>query len=105
MELTEESLAASNFNPEHPIIILAHGWNSNGRENGAKGFGARDVGCYGPLMFFYQFTFPPRFADDYLSVGEYNVFSCDWGKLEDIYYPHAAAVTEPVGQYLAGLGE
>lgn len=84
VELTEESLAASNFNPEHPIIILAHGWNSNGRENGAKGFGA-------------------RFADDYLSVGEYNVFSCDWGKLEDIYYPHAAAVTEPVGQYLAGL--
>ena len=46
-----------------------------------------------------------RFADDYLSVGEYNVFSCDWGKLEDIYYPHAAAVTEPVGKYLAGLGE
>ena len=32
------------------------------------------------------------------------MFSCDWGKLEDIYYPHAAAVTEPVvGQYLAGL--
>jgi len=84
VELTEESLASSNFNPEHPIIILAHGWNSNGRENDFKGFGA-------------------RFADDYLSVGEYNVFSCDWGKLEDIYYPHAAAVTEPVGQYLAGL--
>ena len=33
------------------------------------------------------------------------MFSCDWGKLEDIYYPHAAAVTEPVGQYLAGLSE
>ena len=54
---------------------------------------------------FHQITVASRFADDYLSVGEYNVFSCDWGKLEDIYYPHAAAVTEPVGQYLAGLGK
>ena len=24
---------------------------------------------------------PLRFADDYLSVGEYNVFSCDWGQV------------------------
>ena len=28
---TEESLAESNFDPEHPTIVLSHGWNSNGR--------------------------------------------------------------------------
>ena len=40
VELTEESLAVSNFDPAHPSIILAHGWNSNGRKE-FRGFGAR----------------------------------------------------------------
>ena len=86
VDCTEDSLALSNFNPEHPIIILAHGWNSNGREE-ARGFGS-------------------DYAEYYLSVGEYNVFSVDWGDLESwTNYPHAAAITRPVGDYAACLGE
>ena len=85
MDCTEESLALSNFNPEHPVIILSHGWNSNGREE-ARGFGS-------------------DFAEYYLSVGEYNVFSVDWGDLESwTNYPHAAAITRPVGEYAACIG-
>jgi len=84
IELTAESLAASHFQPSHPVIILAHGWNSHGRIT-EKGFGA-------------------DFADDYLAVGEYNVFSIDWGDLETwANYPQAAARTRPVGEHAAGL--
>ena len=32
IQLDEGSLQQSHFNPENPIIILAHGWNSNGAE-------------------------------------------------------------------------
>ena len=75
----------SNFNPEHPTIILSHGWNSNGREE-VRGFGS-------------------DFAENYLQVGDYNVFSVDWGDLESwTNYPHAAAITRPVGEYAACLG-
>ena len=83
MELTEESLARSHFSPENPTIIVAHGWNSNGRW---RGYGA-------------------SLADDYLAEGDYNVFSVDWGDLESwANYPHAAAVTRPVGEFAAELG-
>ena len=85
VECTEDSLELSNFNPQHPIIILAHGWNSNGKDE-ARGFGL-------------------DYAEYYLSVGEYNVFSVDWGELESwTNYPHAAAITRPVGEYAACLG-
>ena len=44
-------------------------------------------------------------ADDYLAEGDYNVFSVDWGDLESwANYPHAAAVTRPVGEFAAELG-
>ena len=83
MELTEESLARSHFSPENPTIIVAHGWNSNGRW---RGYGA-------------------SLADDYLAEGDYNVFSVDWGDLESwANYPHAAAITRPVGEFAAELG-
>jgi len=84
IELTPESLGQSHFNPDHPIIILAHGWNSNGKIE-EKGFGA-------------------DFAEDYLAVGDFNIFSIDWGDLESwANYPHAAAVTKPVGRHAAKL--
>jgi len=84
VELTEESLANSHFNPGNPTKILAHGWNSNGRNHG-KGFG-------------------DEYKDEYLAVGDFNVFSIDWGDLESwTNYFHAAAITKPVAQYSAQL--
>ena len=44
------------------------------------------------------------FADAYLSVGDYNIISIDWGDLESwANYPEAAARTKPVGEYAATL--
>lgn len=81
VELSEESLANSYFNPEHPTIILSHGWNSDG-----LGFGG-------------------GFKDNYFAVGDFNIFSIDWGDLESwSNYPHAAAITKPVGEHSAQLG-
>jgi len=80
VELSEESLANSYFNPEHPTIILSHGWNSDG-----LGFGG-------------------GFKDNYFAVGDFNIFSIDWGDLESwSNYPHAAAITKPVGEHSAQL--
>jgi len=87
IQLDEGSLQQSHFNPENPIIILAHGWNSNGLKNNGKGYGA-------------------DFADDYFAVGDFNLFSIDWGDLESwANYPHAAAITKPVGEHAALLVE
>merc|ERR1719228_787421 len=84
IELNEDSLGQSHFNPNHPIIILAHGWNSNGKIE-ERGFCA-------------------DYAGDYLQVGDYNIFSVDWGDLESwANYPHAAQVTKPVGRHAAKL--
>lgn len=84
IELSFDSLMSSHFNPDHPIIILSHGWNSNGLI-AEKGFGK-------------------GFADAYLSVGNYNVFSIDWGDLESwANYPAAASRTRPVGEHAAKL--
>ena len=86
IHLNEGSLGHSHFNPLNPIIILSHGWNSNGRNDG-KGFGS-------------------DFADDYFAVGDFNIFSVDWGDLESwANYPHAAAITKPVGEHAAKLGK
>merc|ERR1712203_833062 len=45
------------------------------------------------------------FAPVFLEVGDYNVFSIDWGELEDIYYPTAAIRTTAVGRHAAKLVE
>merc|ERR1712066_680184 len=48
--------------------------------------------------------FGSDFADDYLAVGDFNIFSIDWGDLESwANYPHAAEVTKPVGKHAAKL--
>eukprot|EP00091_Calanus_sinicus_P018033 TRINITY_DN3997_c0_g1_i3.p1 TRINITY_DN3997_c0_g1~~TRINITY_DN3997_c0_g1_i3.p1 ORF type:complete len:260 (-),score=80.25 TRINITY_DN3997_c0_g1_i3:84-818(-) len=84
LELSSDSLLASHFNSDHPIIILSHGWNSHGFI-AEKGFGK-------------------GFADAYLSVGDYNVISIDWGDLESwANYPAAASRTRPVGEHAANL--
>ena len=57
-----------------------------GLKNNGKGYGA-------------------DFADDYFAVGDFNLFSIDWGDLESwANYPHAAAITKPVGEHAALLG-
>ena len=43
------------------------------------------------------------FAPSYLAVGEHNVFSINWGQLEDLNYIRAAATTQPVGKHSALL--
>ena len=49
--------------------------------------------------------FGDEYKDEYLAVGDFNVFSIDWGDLESwTNYFHAAAITKPVAQYSAQLG-
>jgi len=79
VELTPESLMASNFDSAHPTVILAHGWQDDGMR-------------YGEF-----------FAPSYLAVGEHNIFSINWGQLEGLNYLKAAATTEPVGKHSALL--
>lgn len=55
VHLTAASLAASTFNPNHPVRILTHGWMGSER--------ARSI--HMPL-------------EAYLQVGEFNCFSVDW---------------------------
>ena len=81
VQLDLADLLNSNFDPLRPTKILAHGWNSYGRGYGQD------------------------FAPIFLEVGDYNVFSIDWGELEDIYYPTAAIRTTAVGRHAAKLVE
>jgi len=83
VKLDLDSLLSSNFDPARPTVVLAHGWNSHGR--GGRGYG-------------------DDFAPIYLEVGDYNIFSIDWGDLETwANYPQAAARTRPVGNHAAQL--
>ena len=83
VQLDLDSLLSSNFDPARPTVVLAHGWNSHGR--GGRGYG-------------------DDFAPTYLEVGDYNIFSIDWGDLETwANYPQAAARTRPVGTHAAQL--
>ena len=83
VQLDLDSLLVSNFDPTRPTVVLAHGWNSHGR--GGRGYG-------------------DDFAPTYLEVGDYNIFSIDWGDLETwANYPQAAARTRPVGTHAAQL--
>jgi len=80
IELSESSIEDSHFNPAHPVIILAHGWNSHGRGMG------EDYNQY------------------YFEVGDYNIFSIDWSKLESwANYPTSAVRTRAVGEHAANL--
>lgn len=80
IELTSSSIEDSHFNPSHPVIILAHGWNTHG-----KGMGED----YNPYFF---------------EVGDYNIFSIDWSKLESwANYPTSAVRTRAVGEHAANL--
>ena len=56
------------------------------------------------LGFIAEKGFGQGFADAYLSVGDYNVISIDWGDLESwANYPAAASRTRPVGEHAATL--
>merc|ERR1711872_130833 len=80
VQLDLVSLLESNFDPARPTKILSHGWNSHGRGYGQD------------------------FAPIFLEVGDYNIFSIDWGDLESwISYPTAAIRTTAVGRHAAGL--
>merc|ERR1711962_1196083 len=80
VQLDLVSLLESNFDPVRPTKILSHGWNSHGRGYGQD------------------------FAPIFLEVGDYNIFSIDWGDLESwISYPTAAIRTTAVGRHAAGL--
>merc|ERR1712012_611706 len=80
VQLDLVSLLESNFDPTRPTKILSHGWNSHGRGYGQD------------------------FAPIFLEVGDYNIFSIDWGDLESwISYPTAAIRTTAVGRHAAGL--
>lgn len=82
VELTLESIQKSHIDGSKPIIILSHGWNADGHEYGS------------------------RFASAYLSVGlgDWNIISIDWGRLESwANYPGAAEMTRHVGRHAATL--
>ena len=80
VQLDLVSLLESNFDPARPTKILSHGWNSHGRGYGQD------------------------FAPIFLEVGDFNIFSIDWGDLESwISYPTAAIRTTAVGRHAAGL--
>ena len=86
IQLDLASIQNSHFNPDHPILVLSHGWNSHGRE-GVRGFGQ-------------------DFAPHYFEIGDYNIFSVDWGDIISwANYPGAADTTKPVGEHLATLGD
>ena len=86
LQLNEGSIHNSHFNPDHPVLVLSHGWNSHGRE-GVRGFGQ-------------------DFAPSYFEVGDYNIISVDWGDIISwANYPAAADTTKPVGEHLALLSE
>jgi len=76
---TVESLQNSSLSLSWPVVILIHGWRSDG------------------------FWFGGFYNQAYQVVGEYNVISVDWGDLENINYIEAAALTKPVAGHTASL--
>lgn len=71
---TPQFLRNSSFSITSPVILLIHGWRSDGLWFGE----------------FYQAA--------YLKVGDYNIISVDWGKLESINYIKAVTLTKPVAE-------
>jgi len=79
-DLTVESLSSTPFNPDNKVVILVHGWNSDG-----DGFGN-------------------DYAPAFLEADDYNVIAVDWGDLETwANYPQAAARSKIIGEYAADL--
>ena len=76
---TKESLMNSSFSLTDPVILLIHGWRSDGHWLGN----------------FYQ--------EAYHKAGNFNVISVDWGSLESINYLEAAALTKPVANHTTKL--
>ena len=49
-----------------------------------------------------------QLVDDYLAVGDYNVFSVDWDHFNGdnpFHYIQAVAAVRPVGEHAAKLGQ
>ena len=49
-----------------------------------------------------------QLVDDYLAVGDYNVFSVDWDHFNGdkvVHYLQAVAAVQPVGEHAAKLGQ
>ncbi|XP_062555876.1 pancreatic triacylglycerol lipase-like [Armigeres subalbatus] len=75
------SILGSNFNPAHPIRFLIHGWNQNGESDTII-----------------------NIRDSYLSVGEFNVITVDWGLgAKTINYITARNLVGPVGNVTSRL--
>nr|AFI64314.1 neutral lipase [Helicoverpa armigera] len=78
------SITSSNFNPNHPTVVIVHGWLSNQETN-----------------------INPTIRDAYLNKGEANVIVLDWRRLAISNYVTAVrgvpAVGRGLGQFLAFL--
>ena len=74
-----ESLHNSSFSLTSPVILLIHGWRSDG-------------------VWFGDF-----YRAAYLEAGDFNIISVDWGDLESINYLQAAALTKPVADHTTKL--
>ena len=76
---TAESLHNSSFSLTSPVILLIHGWRSDG-------------------VWFGDF-----YHAAYLEAGDFNIISVDWGDLESINYIQAVVLTKPVADHTAKL--
>ena len=76
---TEESLLNSSLSLASPVILMIHGWRSDGQ------------------------WFGDFYHSAYLEAGDYNIICVDWGKLESINYFEAIALTKPVAEHTALL--
>ena len=76
---TSESLHNSSFSLTSPVVLLIHGWRSDG-------------------VWFGDF-----YHAAYLEAGDFNIISVDWGDLESINYLQAVALTKPVADHTTKL--
>jgi len=83
VELSADSLLGAGFNPDHPTVIISHGFTSDGLGHGRP------------------------YAEAYLQVGDFNVFTIDWKALASWEsmgdYFRAAGNTRIVGDHSAKL--
>lgn len=80
VELTADSLLASGYRPDHPTVILSHGFTSEG------------------------ISFGQPFAEALLQADDYNVFTVEWSHYANwTNYFAAAANTRLVGEHSANL--
>ncbi|XP_023338161.1 pancreatic lipase-related protein 2 [Eurytemora carolleeae] len=78
--IDQGSIESAGFNPSHPTLVFSHGYTSNGLD------------------------FARGFVENFHKVGDYNIFTVDWGKLAQWYdYFGAAGRTRFVGEHTANL--